>query len=451
MSVTNNIISAPVSIEDVQRALGETSADLYTLCRSDKIKRLSPYKPIRGTTRGNTDKIEVLTDNDIIERDMGFDIQQFPWNGITFESVIRGIVTNSANWPNTPQSTDQDTRGSIGNGWIYNKPIEQTNYARLTDFNHYDGNNGNNYETTTFEVLEGTKSIIAGQTYTGKFFVKMSPYHPKNFKSALRYAVGVAIVKSDFTGTTYYFIGGETGTGYSSITENAMGTPECDVIIPQTLFNTLLDYFSRTFTSDTILYAVGFLAPISFAGYQNIDSNASKYHAANDINSLIAIPGLGYDNITWHPASRVCYLDFNGNGSIIEPGTTATTLQLLSVVNTYTTAVAQFTLYSSLVKYTYKIYNGTSVVYSMSTRASWPAGTTVDVSNTQQGQATRFNLIGEFPTQTMNIPSTYSHNGYRVQVTIWYLDGVNPVDASTHDYCEAGSFWIKIGTPSPDD
>jgi len=449
MSITNNIISAPVSIEDVQHALGETSGDLYTLCRSDKIKRLSPYKPIRGNLNNQTDKVGVLSDSDIIDRNMGFDIPTFPWTGITFEQIIRGIVTNSNTWGTVPSSTDQNTRGSIGNGWVYNKPIEQTHYARLTDFNHYDGNNGNSYETTTFEVLEGTKSIIAGQTYTGKFFVKMSPYHPKNFKSALQYAVGVAIVRASFTGTTYYYIGGETGTGYSSITQNAMGVSECDLIIPDALFTKLLNYF--TGTSDISIYAVGFLAPLSFAGYQNIDSQANKYHAANDINTLIPLPGLGYDNMTWHPASRLCYLDFNGNGTVIEPGTTATTLQLLSVVNNYTTAVTSFTLYSSLVKYTYQIYNGTSVVYSMSTRASFPSGTTVDVSNTQVDQATRFNLIGEFPTQTMNIPQTYSNDGYRVQVTIWYLDGVNPVTETGHDYCQAGSFWIKIGTPSPDD
>ena len=449
MSVTNGIISAPVSIEDVERALGDASTDLYTLARSQNIKRLSPYKPIRGNLNGCTDKIGILTDYDIIDRNMGFNIPTFPFTGVSFEDVIKGIVMNTNSWPTVPSSTDQNTRGSIGNGWVYNMPIEQTHYARLTDFNHYDHNNGNSYESTTFEVLEGTKSIIAGQTYTGKFFVKMDPYHPKNFKSALNYAVGVAIVKASFSGATYYYIGGESGTGYSSITQNEMGTSECDVIIPSTLFAKLLSYFSGN--DDISIYVVGFLAPLRFAGYQNIDNNASKYHAANDINTLIPLPGLGYDNITWHPATRLCYLDFNGNGSVIEPGTTATTLQLLSVVNNYTQAVTTFYLYSTLVKYTYKIYNGTTEVYSMTSRTSFPAGTVLDVSNTQVGQATRFNLIGDFPTQNVNIPRQYSIDGYRVQITIWYLDGVNPVTETDHDYCQAGSFWIKIGYPSPDD
>lgn len=40
------IISAPVSIDDVKRALGESSNDLATLCKSENIKIWSKYKPI---------------------------------------------------------------------------------------------------------------------------------------------------------------------------------------------------------------------------------------------------------------------------------------------------------------------------------------------------------------------------------------------------------------------
>ena len=40
------IISAPVSIDDVKQALGESSNDLATLCKSDGIVPWSKYKPI---------------------------------------------------------------------------------------------------------------------------------------------------------------------------------------------------------------------------------------------------------------------------------------------------------------------------------------------------------------------------------------------------------------------
>lgn len=42
----SGIISAPVSIDDVKRALGESSNDLATLCKSDNINIWSKYKPI---------------------------------------------------------------------------------------------------------------------------------------------------------------------------------------------------------------------------------------------------------------------------------------------------------------------------------------------------------------------------------------------------------------------
>lgn len=42
----NGIISAPVSIDDVKRALGESSNNLATLCKSENINIWSKYKPI---------------------------------------------------------------------------------------------------------------------------------------------------------------------------------------------------------------------------------------------------------------------------------------------------------------------------------------------------------------------------------------------------------------------
>lgn len=46
MSYINGIISAPVSIDDVKQALGESSNDLATLCKSDGIVPWSRCKPI---------------------------------------------------------------------------------------------------------------------------------------------------------------------------------------------------------------------------------------------------------------------------------------------------------------------------------------------------------------------------------------------------------------------
>lgn len=52
MSISNGIIVAPVSIDDVRSALGEASTDLGTLCKSSKINMFAKYKPIRHTAIG---------------------------------------------------------------------------------------------------------------------------------------------------------------------------------------------------------------------------------------------------------------------------------------------------------------------------------------------------------------------------------------------------------------
>mgnify|MGYP000852152839 CR=1 FL=1 len=46
MSIINGIIQAPVSIADVRTVLGETSNDLGTLCKSEKINPWAKYKPV---------------------------------------------------------------------------------------------------------------------------------------------------------------------------------------------------------------------------------------------------------------------------------------------------------------------------------------------------------------------------------------------------------------------
>lgn len=47
MAYSNSIISAPVSIYDVQRALGSSSPDLGTLCKHASINKWAKYKPVR--------------------------------------------------------------------------------------------------------------------------------------------------------------------------------------------------------------------------------------------------------------------------------------------------------------------------------------------------------------------------------------------------------------------
>ena len=60
----SGIISAPVSIDDVKRALGESSNDLATLCKSENINIWSKYKPIN--CKGEFKEYPIREDSDEI-------------------------------------------------------------------------------------------------------------------------------------------------------------------------------------------------------------------------------------------------------------------------------------------------------------------------------------------------------------------------------------------------
>lgn len=60
----SGIISAPVSIDDVKQALGESSNDLATLCKSENINIWSKYKPI--SCKGNFKEYPIREDSDEI-------------------------------------------------------------------------------------------------------------------------------------------------------------------------------------------------------------------------------------------------------------------------------------------------------------------------------------------------------------------------------------------------
>lgn len=57
MSYANNAISAPVSIYDVQRALGNSSSCLGTLCRAVNINKWAKYKPVAKNKINTTDEL----------------------------------------------------------------------------------------------------------------------------------------------------------------------------------------------------------------------------------------------------------------------------------------------------------------------------------------------------------------------------------------------------------
>ena len=58
MPYSNGIITAPVSIYDVQRALGSSSPDLGTLCRHQNVNKWAKYKPVPNNIIDTTPQLE---------------------------------------------------------------------------------------------------------------------------------------------------------------------------------------------------------------------------------------------------------------------------------------------------------------------------------------------------------------------------------------------------------
>lgn len=105
MAYDDGITNAPISIYDVQRALGTNEQDLGSLCKHANINPMAKYKPVRYS------KLSPLTDAE-------------------FKSTNYGLVTGSVF--NASDSNPSNT-------WTYNKPTGGSSQPyRLTDFDGYD-------------------------------------------------------------------------------------------------------------------------------------------------------------------------------------------------------------------------------------------------------------------------------------------------------------------------
>lgn len=108
MSYSSGIITAPVSIRDVQNALGVSSTDLGTLCTSGRINKFARYKPVRFASVA-------------------------PITNANRRSVAQGLVLPS---PVTGSSkTGALIRSACEGDWGYNLPLGGASSPyRLTDF-----------------------------------------------------------------------------------------------------------------------------------------------------------------------------------------------------------------------------------------------------------------------------------------------------------------------------
>ena len=113
MSIVNGIIQAPVSIVDVRTVLGETSNDLATLCRTDKINMWAKFKPVELNKPFTSDEFD-FANNRWRDDASWFKGVDFGENGIcglkvthggSLEAVIDLYDKNTAGWKRVKPGT----------------------------------------------------------------------------------------------------------------------------------------------------------------------------------------------------------------------------------------------------------------------------------------------------------------------------------------------------------
>lgn len=160
MAFANNVITAPVSIYDVQRCLGLSSNDVGTLCASERIKRWAKFKPVNiGGTYGGSTYINTYPLLNASTKRWNESLS-FQWwrdtnrhNNLSRYGIIPVIATSASSLY---------TKYSEGGEWLYYPPMGGSNYPyRLIDFNQYYHNAP---EPAGLEIGNFTKNITGSWT-----------------------------------------------------------------------------------------------------------------------------------------------------------------------------------------------------------------------------------------------------------------------------------------------
>ena len=174
MAYSNNIITDPVSISDVQAAVSHTSGDLATLITAGTINMWAKYKPVIRTTIDTTGQLK----SDKTWKKIGSPdyLQSTAW--FKSDNQNYGIVPKAYYIDTTQQRTikaleqlaaDIKNRTNELNGWQYQRPAGGSSQPfRLVDFNRYKQNAPKPVVRCT-----GQSSVTASETSTWFYAVEI--------------------------------------------------------------------------------------------------------------------------------------------------------------------------------------------------------------------------------------------------------------------------------------
>lgn len=234
MSVSNGIITAPVSIKDVQEVLGETSNDLATLCKSSNINKWAKYKP------ESYKAIIYMSDDDRKSNNYGLiNIPYYTQVSDMAKDVFANTMANASNVSSLDLRLDH---------WSYKQPSGgETSPYRMYDFVKYGDTSLGYYSaapapigTATESDLEGSLSDEVSIVFDGNTLIDDRVLRLKDFKFD-----GVDIER-DYLGLCLY-----DGTKYCYITQTVGYDDDQDVQIKD------LDSYGIFFRSGKIFELFG--------------------------------------------------------------------------------------------------------------------------------------------------------------------------------------------------
>lgn len=166
--IYNGIIKAPVTINDVKEALGETSNDLATLCKSGNINILSKYKPVRLAKVAVDDTLNSDKSTWTAKGDRGWwlgdkNLEYGAYSLSAYDTIYQ-IVSNGA--------------------WKYNGPVGGLSSPyRLTDFAGYNIDDADS-EFFPLQVYIPERNMYTSSSFSVMFFTGSEPTHKDNVVTA---------------------------------------------------------------------------------------------------------------------------------------------------------------------------------------------------------------------------------------------------------------------------
>lgn len=296
MAYANGIISAPVSIYDIQRAIGVSSKDLGTLCKSNNINMWAKWKPV---SKPIIDIMSQLNSDKTWKTDAQLGTAAW-WRaalgdyGLTFPSFE--ILTAETSMETALTNMLASINGGL-NGWKYLRPNGgTTSQYRQTDFNRYNHNAPN--PIIRFSCLdsvtsaENTKWEISAQFISVDFDIPISTRDylvPTDVTNFMLYP-GIAIFKK--SNGNYIPMAWTTGGVWEGAGIKYAGTPD-GVISRGTT-----DVGAR-FTSGQTYYMI----PVYFTCQlpQNMPGYSAQVQSGG--NKVIPVPFVDFDSFTCHIAA----------------------------------------------------------------------------------------------------------------------------------------------------